>query len=93
MQEKTFSELSDVFPSLIPLKGKIPIESDWPYYCENSRLYDAKDFNGHNAGITCGPANGIIVIDVDDLVKFETTCKSKNWELPVTRRHQTGSSL
>jgi hypothetical protein len=91
MREKTFSELSDVFPSLIPLKGKVPIEDDWTYYCENTRLYNAKDFNGHNAGIPCGPANGILVIDVDDLEKFEAICKSKNLELPPTRRHQTGS--
>lgn len=91
MDNKTFSDLSDVFPSLIPLNGKVPIEEDWQLYCEETRFFNAKDFNGHNAGIPCGPANGIIVIDVDDIEKFEATCKSKGWELPVTRRHQTGT--
>jgi archaellum biogenesis ATPase FlaH len=91
VKDNKFDELSDVFPSMIPLNGKVPIEEDWQLYCEETRFFNAKDFNGHNAGIPCGPANGILVIDVDDLEKFDEICKSKGFELPVTRRHQTGT--
>jgi len=93
MKNKVFSELSDVFPSLIPLKDKVPIEKDWQYHCENNRLYDAKDFKGLNAGIPCGPANGIIVVDVDHEDKFELMRKKNAWELPETRMHLTGREL
>jgi bifunctional DNA primase/polymerase-like protein/AAA domain-containing protein len=88
---KMFSELAEYFPSLISLKGKVPIEKDWTLYCEESRFFNEKDFRGCNAGLACGPANRIIVIDVDDPAKFEAACKSKGWDLPPTRRHQTGT--
>jgi len=93
MKHKTFSELSDVFPSLIPLKGKVPVESDWQYNCENTRMFNAEDFKGYNAGIPCGPANGVLVVDVDDEDLFEETVKKKGWKLTETRMHLTGREL
>ena len=88
---KTFNELSDIFPSIIPLNGKVPIETDWQYYCENSRLFNENDFKGRNAGITTGPANGIIVVDIDNEDKFEILRQRKGWDLPQTRTHETGN--
>ena len=89
---ETFSELSDIFPSLIPLKGKQPIEEGWQYYCENTRLYDERDFKGYNAGIPGGPANGVIVLDMDDREIFDAWSQQKGFELPIdTRIHRTGS--
>ncbi|PQP35645.1 hypothetical protein C6A37_01400 [Desulfobacteraceae bacterium SEEP-SAG9] len=86
-----FGDVLDVFPTLIPLNGKVPIEPEWTLYCEESRFFDETDFKNHNAGIPCGPANGIIVIDVDHPEKFERMCKENGWDLPVTRRHLTGT--
>lgn len=88
-----FEELSEEFQSLIPLDGKKPIESDWPYYCENTRIFDAANFKGRNAGIPCGTANRVIVIDIDDENLFEKACEKNNWDLPDTRLHVTGREL
>jgi hypothetical protein len=88
---KIFSELSKEF-SLIPLKGKKPIEEGWQVYCETSRQFNVDDFKGLNAGIPCGPGNGILVVDVDDVIEFNKTCKKNSWTLPTTRMHLTGSS-
>jgi len=88
---KEFENLSDVFPSLIPLNGKRPIEDGWQYYCEESRFFNENDFKDRNAGIPCGPANGILVIDVDHIKKFDTMLKGNGWDIPVTRRHLTGN--
>jgi hypothetical protein len=77
---------------LIPLIGKRPIEKDWQRWCEAKRPFNKDDFrNGKNAGIPCGPANQILVIDVDDVEKFNFWLDEKKFELPVTRVHMTGS--
>ncbi len=77
---------------LIPLIGKRPIEKDWQRWCESKRPFNKNEFrNGKNAGIPCGPANGILVIDVDDIEKFNSWLDEKKFELPVTRVHMTGS--
>jgi len=90
MKNKMFKELSDVFQSLIPLKGKVPIDEGWQYWCENTRLFNPDDFKGCNAGIPCGPANGIIVVDIDHEDKFEIMRQKKGWDMPETRTHLTG---
>jgi len=90
---RVFEEQSDVFQSLIPLNGKVPIDKGWEYYCDNSRQYNPADFKGLNCGIPCGPANGIIVLDVDDEDLFEKTCQKQGWKLPETRVHLTGKEL
>jgi len=88
---KIFEELSDVFPSLIPLEGKKPIEKEWTLYCEESRFFNASDFKGHNCGIVCGPSNGIIVLDIDNEDSFGLIRQKNGWELPQTRVHETGN--
>ena len=89
---EVFGELSDTFQSLIPLKGKRPIWKDWTFYCENSEFYDPKKFKGCNAGIPGGPANDVIILDVDDQELFDAWLKEKGFEWPTeTRTHQTGS--
>jgi len=90
---KVFEELSDEYQSIIPLIGKKPIEPDWQNDCENTRLFDPKDFKGRNAGLTCGLANGIIVLDADDEDLLEKACKKNGWDLPETRMHRTGRGL
>ena len=89
---KIFDELSDVFPSLIPLKGKIPIEKDWTLYCEETRFFNRREFKGCNCGIPTGPANSIIALDIDNNELFEKWLKAQGFKINlVTRVHQTGS--
>jgi hypothetical protein len=66
--------------SLIPLNGKRPFEKNWQQWCEEKRQFKPCDFDGHNAGICCGPASGLIVADVDDPQAFT----SLNLSLPET---------
>ena len=74
-----FKELSKIFPSLIPLEGKKPNEQNWPQYCERTRDFKPKVFHNRNAGIPCGPANGVLVIDVDNVVEFNKYRESRGW--------------
>ena len=88
-QFKNFSESTGM--GLIPLHGKIPIEKEWQRYCVEKRPFNPDDFkNGINAGIPCGPANGILALDVDDLEKFAAWLKEHDHKLPETRTHMTG---
>jgi putative DNA primase/helicase len=74
---------------LTRLKGKTPIEPGWQKF--GKREFDQIGFlQGENAGILC---SDMIVIDIDDPVLFEKTCKEKGWNLPETRRHRTGKGL
>jgi len=45
-----FEELSKRF-SIIPLKGKAPIEKEWQKWCNKKRQFNRKDFIGKNAGV------------------------------------------
>ena len=88
---KLFEQMSECY-SLIRLNGKIPVEKEWQNYCHNKRAFSAIGFRpGENAGIACGPASGILVVDVDNADLFERTCKQRHWVMPMTRCHQTGS--
>ena len=79
---------------LIPLHGKKPFENAWQQWCEKKRPLNPNDYkNGSNAGIPGGPANGVIVLDIDDLEKFKTMMKERGWNLPTTRIHETGRGL
>lgn len=91
MDNQQLERLSKTFPSLIPLNGKVPKEKKWERWCKEPRPLNPVDFEACNAGLPCGPANGIIVIDVDHVVKFNKMCNAKGWDLPKTRMHQTGS--
>ena len=88
---EVFVGLAKIFCSLIPLKGKKPAISGWQMWCEHPRDFNPKEFKGRNCGIPCGPANGIIVVDVDDVPAFEAMRWDKGWDLPITRIHETGS--
>jgi hypothetical protein len=87
---ETIIELHQTFPSLIPLNGKVPFEKGWERSCIEPRPFNPDDFKHHNAGIPGGPANGVIILDVDHVVKFNKMCKAKGWDLPETRVHLTG---
>jgi hypothetical protein len=65
-----FKSLAEKNYSLIPLNGKKPFEKNWVQWCEKKRPFRPSDFDGHNAGICCGPASGLIVLDVDDSQSF-----------------------
>lgn len=72
-----FSKLARVF-SVIPLymkhtdknRIKSPIEENWQRYCFNKRTFAYEDFRGRNAGIACGVASRVIVLDIDDHDEF-----------------------
>lgn len=95
--EKTeqFEELSkETGWGLIPLHGKKPFEMGWEQWCEKKRSFNPGDYRGgNNAGIPGGPANGVIFLDIDYLEKFKLMMKEKDWNLPTTRLHETGSGL
>ncbi len=86
---KLFEKLSKK-RSLIPLNGKAAFEKGWTKYCEEKRDFKASDFEGKNAGIACGPASGIIVLDIDDPELFRSTRKEKGWRLRSTYKVLTG---
>lgn len=76
---------------LTPLNGKVPIQKNWQRGCEEKRPFNRADYkNGRNAGIPCGPANGILVFDMDHIVKANKWLKERDFELPQTRTHMTG---
>ena len=76
--------------SLIPLIGKKPIEPNWQQWSYKIRPYDPAEFQGRNAGIVCGPASNRLVLDVDDVNRFKSTCGEMAWELPETLTIETG---
>ena len=87
----TFKKLASDF-SLIRLVGKKPVEKGWQRYCQEKRNFEEIGFkDGDNAGIACGPASGILVVDVDNSARFEKACQENSWSLPRTRAHQTGA--
>jgi len=93
MNTENFQELQQRFPSLIPLNGKKPFEDGWQRWCEEVRPFNPEDFKNRNAGICCGPANGMIVFDVDHVLKMNKWLQEKGFTLPRTRTHSTGSGL
>lgn len=83
-----FEELSKEY-SLIRVRGKRPVEPKWERYCRQRRCFAAIGFKpDDNAGIACGPASGVIVLDIDDEQKFHAWLRGK--PLPETRIHKTG---
>jgi hypothetical protein len=89
---KLWQKLSEKW-SLILLKGKVPIEKNWQRYCTEKRIFHSESFKGHNAGIACGPASKLIVMDIDDPQLFDSVCKDKSWSLTDTFQVQTGSGM
>lgn len=91
MDSENLTELQKTFPSLLPVNGKIPIEKGWQQWCEKPRPFNPKEFQGRNAAIPCGPANGIICVDVDHVIKFNEYLDATGFECPKTRTHLTGT--
>jgi hypothetical protein len=76
--------------SLIPVDGKKPFETNWTKYCLTKRTFNDQDFSDKNAGVCCGPASGILVLDIDDPVAFENLKKANHWDVPETYTVHTG---
>ncbi len=93
MNQAELENLHKRYKSLIPLKGKKPFEPKWQQYCRSPRDYNPDDFKGRNVGIPCGPANGLLVIDVDDNDGFNEYVKQHDLSLPETSIHETGSGM
>jgi hypothetical protein len=87
-----FAELSKKYSSLIPLEGKRPIEKGWQRWCREPRQFDPKEFEGRNAGIPCGPTNGILVLDIDDYKAFKALWYETHRGLRPTYCVQTGEN-
>lgn len=88
-----FKILSSEF-SVIPLKprSKSPFERNWPQWCHKKRPWDPADFeDNRNAGICCGPASRVLVLDVDNPELFEDWLNEHRHVLPKTRIVKTGS--
>ncbi len=79
--------------SFIPLIGKKPIEQNWQQWSYKIRPYNPAEFQGRNTGMACGPASNRLVLDVDDLARFKSTCRANNWTLPETLTVETGRGL
>jgi hypothetical protein len=87
---KTFRELAERF-SLIRLTGKRPIEKGWELYCGRKRSFEEIGFQlNDNAGVACGPASKVIVLDVDDVKEFKNVCEERGWSIPLTFTVLTG---
>lgn len=79
-----FKILSNVF-SIIPLhldftdpqNCKKPIEKEWNLNCWRRVDFKPENYIGRNAGIACGVASGVIVIDIDDHKEFASWCKQE----------------
>lgn len=90
--------------SLIPLRGgfpapdepantfKSPIENNWSQWCFTRRPFNRSDFAPERAGVACGPASGVLVLDVDDLNEFHGWCYLNDIKkpLPQTMTVKTG---
>ena len=85
-----FEEQAKQF-SLIPLDGKVPIQKGWQRFSHVKRQFNRHEFRGRNAGIVCGPASGIIVLDIDDVRAFQYLCEIHHWKIMDTRVIFTGS--
>lgn len=87
-----FKEQSQQY-SLLRLDGKDPQFAEgkkWQRWCSKKRTYEQIGFKpGQNAGIACGPASGVIVLDEDHPEFFKEWLNGR--PLPDTRTHQTGS--
>ncbi|MFZ2448025.1 MAG: bifunctional DNA primase/polymerase [Syntrophobacteraceae bacterium] len=77
--------------SLIRLNDKKPIESGWEKYSHKKRTFEEISFRtGENAGIVCGPASKLIVLDIDNEELFQAAAQSHGWVVPATRTIRTG---
>jgi len=76
--------------SLIPVRGGFPNEGEesrgykaateqgWSKWCSAKRPFNRQDFSSERAGIACGPASRILVLDIDDWAKFDAWLSSRH---------------
>ena len=83
-------EFDDPGESTNPFKA--PTEHGWQRWCDEKRPFNRADFSPERAGIACGPASGVLVLDIDSLWAFTCWCKSRGVpeELASTLTIQTG---
>ena len=86
---ESFEKQAEKF-SLIPLNGKIPLEAGWQKYCHTKRKSQDFDPAGNNVGVCCGPASGILVLDIDDEDAFNHLITTNGYGLPETYTVRTG---
>jgi archaellum biogenesis ATPase FlaH len=73
-------------------KYKSPVEKGWNRWCREKRPFDRTDFSTDRAGVACGPASGVLVLDVDNPPMFEDWMHENHPDerLPVTLKVKTG---
>lgn len=71
---------------------KRPLEKNWSKWCFEKRPFDKLHFSFDRAGIACGPASGIIVLDIDHPDRYLEWMELNNIEkiLPTTFTVKTG---
>ena len=68
--------------------SKDAAQKEWQRYCHAKIPFNKYAFidpagQAMNAGIACGPANGVIVVDTDDLELFQNWCTENNISDPT----------
>lgn len=73
-------------------KYKGPVENGWQRWCREKRPFDQANFSTDRAGIACGPASGVLVLDVDNSHLFDQWMQDNHPDepLPVTLKVKTG---
>jgi len=89
-----FKFLSDTMGfSIIPLVGKDPAcnGQGWQKWGEQKHPFNPNEYRGKNAGVCCGPASKVLVVDKDDINGFQALAESNEWEVPETFTVTTGA--
>ena len=81
--------------SLTFTNGKKLIEKGWTKWCTTLREFDESLFvdkygKVRNAAVACGPASGVLVLDIDDEIGFKNLCNEKDLDIPETFTVRTG---
>ena len=67
--------------SIIPIIGKTPLEPNWQKYCHTKNGPWEPDYASCDVGICCGPASGLLVLDVDDVDAFDHLAKANGFDV------------
>lgn len=79
-------------PGESPKKYKAPVQKKWQKWCNKKRPFVANEFSPDRAGVACGKASGVLVLDIDDMTKFKKWLTNQNVkaELPNTLTVKSG---
>jgi P4 family phage/plasmid primase-like protien len=86
---KIYEELSKRFSIFrVHSNSKDAAQKEWQRYCHAKIPFNKYAFidpagQAMNAGIACGPANGVIIVDTDDLELFQNWCTENNISDPT----------